>query len=218
MRELTGDTIIRIRRSRPEPRKRELTGDTRIRLSQIKDLREWVEDRRKYKVGEISETTGLMKQRSKSGEIIWIDPQKGDKADPNEKPGSWNVPRSLGASAKQYKVTVNYNKGRGKESWKVSMKTKDNNPAWYLKEGSQIKSVYTMDAGKDIDDIKRLIRVGKELYNKDSRVEDWKKRTGRAKVTNGKEEMTIIVHWYECANIGKMEFKEKPPRDLEWEE
>ncbi len=41
MRELTGDTIIRVRRPRPEPRKRELTGDTRIRLSQIVDLKDW---------------------------------------------------------------------------------------------------------------------------------------------------------------------------------
>ena len=41
MRELTADTIIRVRRPRPEPRKRELTGDTRIRLSQIVDLKDW---------------------------------------------------------------------------------------------------------------------------------------------------------------------------------
>ena len=39
MRELTADTIIRVRRPRPEPRKRELTGDTRIRLDQIKELK-----------------------------------------------------------------------------------------------------------------------------------------------------------------------------------
>lgn len=56
MRELTADTIIRVRRPRPE-----LTGDTRIRLSQIKDLADWVEDR-KYQVGEISQKTGLQKQ------------------------------------------------------------------------------------------------------------------------------------------------------------
>ena len=41
MRELTADTIIRVRRPRPEPRKRELTGDTRIRLPQIVDLKDW---------------------------------------------------------------------------------------------------------------------------------------------------------------------------------
>lgn len=41
MRELTADTIIRVRKPLPLPRKRELTGDTRIRLSQIVDLKDW---------------------------------------------------------------------------------------------------------------------------------------------------------------------------------
>ena len=48
MRELTGVTRIRIKRPRPE-----LTGDTRIRLSQVKGLKEWVEDRKKAKPGDI---------------------------------------------------------------------------------------------------------------------------------------------------------------------
>lgn len=56
MRQLTGSSRIRIKRPRPP-----LTGDTRIRLSQIKDLQAWINDRR-YKVGEISEKTGLQKQ------------------------------------------------------------------------------------------------------------------------------------------------------------
>ena len=71
MRELTGDTIIRVRRPRPEPRKRELTGDTRVRLSQIKGL---AEDR-KYQVGEISQKTGLQKQPDGS----WAEPHKNTK-------------------------------------------------------------------------------------------------------------------------------------------
>ena len=41
MRELTADTIIRVRAPLPLPRKRELTGDTRIKLSQIVDLKDW---------------------------------------------------------------------------------------------------------------------------------------------------------------------------------
>ena len=214
---LTAQTRIRVKAPLPLPRRRELTGETRIRLSQIVDLAAWVEDRRKYKVGEISESTGLLKTRSKSGEIVWVDPQKGDKITPEETPTFWNVPKSLGASAKQYPVSVRYNRNGGKENWKVDMKTSLNNPKWYLKEGTKIKKIFTMDAGKDIKDIKRLIKVGKEVYNKDSKVEDWKKRTGIARVTNGKQERTIVVHWYECANIGKMEFKEKPPKELEWE-
>ena len=40
MRKLTADIIIRIRSTHPV-----LTGDTRIRLSQIKDLKEWIQDK-----------------------------------------------------------------------------------------------------------------------------------------------------------------------------
>ena len=42
MRELTAETIIRVKAPLPLPRKRELTGETRIRLSQIVDLKDLV--------------------------------------------------------------------------------------------------------------------------------------------------------------------------------
>lgn len=66
MRELTADTIIRVKASRPS-----LTGDTRIQLRQIKDLKEWVEDRKIYKPGDISQKTGLQKQPDGS----WKEPK-----------------------------------------------------------------------------------------------------------------------------------------------
>ena len=70
---LTAETRIRIKGTLPAPAKRPpLTGDTRIRLSQIKDLRGWIEDKRTYKPGEISEKTGLQKQPDGS----WKEPKK----------------------------------------------------------------------------------------------------------------------------------------------
>lgn len=66
MRVLTADIIIRVKASRPP-----LTGDTRIRLRQIKDLKEWVEDRKIYKPGDISQKTGLQKQPDGS----WKEPK-----------------------------------------------------------------------------------------------------------------------------------------------
>ena len=69
MRELSGSTIIRVKRPRPA-----LTGDTRIRLSQIRDLAAWIEDRR-YKIGEISQTTGLQKCLI-NGNIVWLLPSQ----------------------------------------------------------------------------------------------------------------------------------------------
>jgi len=56
MRTLTADTKIRIRREKPV-----LTRDTKIKLSQIMDLKTWINDR-VYQVGEISKKTGLQKQ------------------------------------------------------------------------------------------------------------------------------------------------------------
>lgn len=81
MRELTGDTRIRIKKPLSLPCKRELTGDTRIRLSQIKDLAEWVADRHIYKINEISPNTGLMKT-----EHGWVVPPKDRVKSSNEKP------------------------------------------------------------------------------------------------------------------------------------
>lgn len=45
MRELTGHTIIKVRMPQTNPRRRELTGETRIRLSQIKGLKEFIQDK-----------------------------------------------------------------------------------------------------------------------------------------------------------------------------
>lgn len=82
--QLTGSTRIRIKRPRSQ-----LTGETRIRLSQIKDLKTWVYDR-KYKVGEISEKTGLQKQpdgswkepaNKKQGRSLKSESKTGNKAD-----------------------------------------------------------------------------------------------------------------------------------------
>jgi len=70
MRVLTGDTIIRGRRPLPLPRKRELTGDTRIRLSQIADLKDWVEDKHSnYKIGETAQWKDGLHQKTAHG---WI--------------------------------------------------------------------------------------------------------------------------------------------------
>ena len=56
---------------------RKLTGDTRIRLSQILDFKYWLsdltEDAHKYKIGEISQKTGLQKCLI-NGRIVWLLP------------------------------------------------------------------------------------------------------------------------------------------------
>ena len=77
---LTAETRIRVKAPLPFPQnatRPALTGDTKIRLSQIVDLKKWVEDRHKYRTGDISEITGLQKQPDGS----WKPPQGYEKKD-----------------------------------------------------------------------------------------------------------------------------------------
>ena len=70
MRQLTADTIIRVKAPLPLPRKRELTGDTRIRLFQIKDLATWTKDKHSnYKIGEVAQWKDGMHKKTAHG---WV--------------------------------------------------------------------------------------------------------------------------------------------------
>ena len=103
MRELTGDTIIRVRAPRPEPRKRQLTGDTRIRLSQIVDLADWIEDR-SFKDGDVTtHADGSMWKRISPGkwqkikkDKYTLQAQEEYKKNPFDKNGNHFVKNSKG--------------------------------------------------------------------------------------------------------------------------
>lgn len=70
MRLLTADTIIKVKQPLPLPRQRELTGETIIRLNQVKDLKEWVEDKHSnYKIGETAQWKDGLHQKTAHG---WI--------------------------------------------------------------------------------------------------------------------------------------------------
>lgn len=68
-----------------------LTGDTRIKLSKIKKMTQ--DARRTYKIGEISETTGL--QKTANG---WREVKKGGAGSAAPKAGSDNTERTAGGS------------------------------------------------------------------------------------------------------------------------
>ena len=76
MRVLTADTIIRVRASRPVPKKKPLTADTRIRLSQIVDLAAWVEDRKKAKPGEVRTWSDGDYRKNEDGSWTPVDKEK----------------------------------------------------------------------------------------------------------------------------------------------
>ena len=192
MKNLTADTIIKIKKARPA-----LTGDTRIRLSQIKDLLAWVKDRRKYKVGEISEKTGLLKTRNENGKIEWVEPNT-----ESQEETIWTVPRSLGAVAKVYtaKEDTPVRKGHKKD--------------WTLKQGSQVTNIKQIARGHGIKIVGTLIKNHKRPNGASTSATDWTKKKGFGTVVdkNGRERKAEL-HWYECQGMGKIDFKVKKWKD-----
>ena len=80
---------------------------------------------------------------------------------------------------------------------------------WYIKPGSMVTGVKVIAQGKKIHDVKYLI----EKYPLDNgeltKPEDWYKVRGTAVITDGKEEKIKEIHWYQCENIGKVDYKVK---------
>ena len=177
-----------------------MTADTKICLSKIKGFKEWIEDRRKYKVGEISEKTGLLKTRNKNGNVEWVEPGPSEQTAQVEK--TWRVPRSLGAAAKVYtaKEDTPVRKGHKKE--------------WTLKEGSEIKNISLIARGHGIKIVATLIKNHKRTNGTSTKATDWTKKKGFGTVIdkNG-HERDAELHWYECRGMGKIDFKVKAWKD-----
>ena len=80
---------------------------------------------------------------------------------------------------------------------------------WHVKEGTSVVGVKVMAEGTDIDDIKRLVREYKLQNGTLTKEKDWYKVRGTGIITNGQGEEKVELHWYQCKNIGKVEFKVK---------
>lgn len=107
------------------------------------------------------------------------------------------VPKSLGAAAKKIYVKNDINNVRGTD--------------FSIKQGTYITNVEVI-AGKgvkrQIDDIERLLREYPKQNGDKTSNKDWQKMKGIAiiDIGNGKK---AEVHWYQCNDIGKIEFKIK---------
>lgn len=84
---------------------------------------------------------------------------------------------------------------------------------WFIKKGSTVTGVKAIAVGEDIHDVKRLINKYLLPNGEKTKAQDWYKCRGTAVITNGTEEKLTEIHWYQCANIGKIEFKEKKRGD-----
>ena len=153
------------------------------------------EDAEHYEIGDISKKTGKQKCLV-NGKIVWLlKGQKESLIDRNSKVVV-TVPKSLGASARKFYVST-------------TKPVKEGNIAkWSLVEGSEIKCVTIISKGNKIRDVDRLRDMYKDK-GRTTKIEDWEKVAGIGFVTNGEKRRKCELHWYQCKNIGKIEFKVK---------
>lgn len=197
MRVLTSDTIIRVRKPLPLPRKRELTGETRIRLSQIVDLLTWrlTKDKKDRNGKEHSDKNGRFVKQSEGKNN---QKTKATKAKRIRRSGSTLKPFTI---EKTQTVVKRDAKGNVVDS------------NWEIKAGATIDHAELIAEGNDIKDVKRLVRE-----HPGTKPEEWTKEKGvgiiepkkEAKKKNGKpltKARHSELHWYKSQKTGVVEFK-----------
>ena len=105
------------------------------------------------------------------------------------------LPRDLSAMAKKFFVQT-----------EKPLQRKKN---WFIKKGSTVTGVKVIAEGEKIREVQRLIETFPLPNGQKTQAQDWYKCRGTAIITDGKEEQVKEIHWYQCANIGKVEFKTK---------
>ena len=84
---------------------------------------------------------------------------------------------------------------------------------WFIKKGSTVTGVKVIASGEKIRDVRRLVNKYLLPNGEKTKAQDWYKCRGTAIITDGREEKITEIHWYQCENIGKIEFKEKSRGD-----
>jgi hypothetical protein len=90
---------------------------------------------------------------------------------------------------------------------KTGMKTEYD--SWHIKEGSYVTGVKVIAQGTEIRDVQRLIKTYPMQNGSLTNEKDWYKVRGNGTVTDNHIERNAELHWYQCKNIGKVEFKVK---------
>ena len=113
---------------------------------------------------------------------------------------NWKTGRSVGAMARRFHVDV------GKP-----VRTVDEESDWIIEEGSEVTGEKIIAQGEQIRDRKRLVQQYPLPNGNLTSEKDWYKVRGTANLfnTETKKKMKAEVHWYQCKNIGKVEFKFK---------
>ncbi|MBR5913164.1 MAG: hypothetical protein IKZ58_02200 [Selenomonadaceae bacterium] len=113
----------------------------------------------------------------------------------NELEKDFLIAQSLSAMAKTFYVKVS--------------KPLTNQDSWYLKKGSMVTGVKVIAEGTEIREVERLIRDYPLPNGEKTKAKDWFKVRGTALITDGTNEVVAELHWYQCKDIGKVEYKQK---------
>jgi hypothetical protein len=82
----------------------------------------------------------------------------------------------------------------------------------HLPKGTAVTNLMVIAEGISIDDRNRLMRDYKKANGKSTNAGDWSKMKGYTDVIiNGVVHRNKEIHWYQCKDIGKVEFKVKYP-------
>lgn len=112
---------------------------------------------------------------------------------------NWKTGRSVGAMAKRFYVDKT-------KSVKVN-----EIPNWIIKENTEVTGVKVIAEGTEIREVQRLIQQYPLENGNLTPAKDRYKVRGTAILLNTKtkRELKAEIHWYQCKNIGKVEFKFK---------
>ncbi len=80
---------------------------------------------------------------------------------------------------------------------------------WYIKEGTTVTGIKIIASGLKIREVQRLINKYPLQNGHLTKAKNWYKVRGTGIITNGNVEIKTELHWYQCENIGRVEFKEK---------
>lgn len=113
----------------------------------------------------------------------------------NESEKDFLIPQSLSAMAAKFYVKV--------------AKPLTNQDIWYLKQGSMVTGVKVIAEGTEIREVERLRRDYPLPNGEKTKAKDWFKVRGTALITDGTNEVVVELHWYQCKNIRRVEYKQK---------
>ena len=104
------------------------------------------------------------------------------------------LPNTLSAMAKTFYVSVEKPLRDG---------------VWSIKKGSTVTGVKVISQGEKIRDVQKLVNKYPLPNGNLTDAKDWHKVRGTALITDGVTEQFKEIHWYQCENIGKVDFKLK---------